>query len=45
MARIFPKNIDKLNLGFTLWDKINVMRATIIENNSSNIYVLGFLIK
>jgi hypothetical protein len=37
IAKIFPKKIDKLYFGFIFWDKINVINATIIENNNSKI--------
>ena len=37
MNKIFPKKIDKLNLGFIFWDRTNVIKATIIENNNSKI--------
>ena len=45
IAKMFPKKMDKLSFGFTFWDKINVIKATIMENNNSNIYVFGFLTK
>ena len=37
--------MDKLYLGFIFCERIKVNSATIIENNNSKIYVLGFLIK
>ena len=39
---IFAKNVPARDVS---GDYFDVVRATIIENNSSNIYVLGFLIK
>ena len=40
-----PKKIDKLYFGLIFWENAKVTHATIIENNSSKIYVLGFLIR
>ena len=39
------KKIDKLYLGFNFCDRKNVTQATIIENNNSKTYMLGFLNK